>query len=109
MGGAAPHHPGPRPLADGWPTSPPFSRPAPLQVVVSTCNGSGEARLEGQKFRIVVLDEASQVGWGGVGGGWLAGWGAPSSGRGVAARGAARVLCMPTTPHLDTLTRDLQS
>lgn len=32
-------------------------------MVVSTCNGSGEARLEGQQFRIVVLDEASQVGW----------------------------------------------
>lgn len=29
---------------------------------MSTCNGSGEARLEGQQFRIVVLDEASQVG-----------------------------------------------
>ncbi len=34
-----------------------------MQVVVSTCNGSGEARLEDQQFRIVVLDEASQVGW----------------------------------------------
>ncbi|PRW21033.1 regulator of nonsense transcripts 1 (RENT1) [Chlorella sorokiniana] len=30
-------------------------------VVVSTCNGSGESRLEGQRFRIVVLDEASQA------------------------------------------------
>lgn len=28
---------------------------------MATCNGAGEARLEGQRFRIVVLDEASQV------------------------------------------------
>jgi superfamily I DNA and/or RNA helicase len=32
-----------------------------LQVVVATCNGAGEGRLEGRRFRIVVLDEASQA------------------------------------------------
>ena len=30
-------------------------------VVVATCNGAGSERLEGQRFRIVVLDEASQA------------------------------------------------
>lgn len=35
--------------------------PRCAQVVVATCNGAGEARLEGLLFRIVVLDEASQA------------------------------------------------
>ena len=28
---------------------------------MATCNGAGEGRLEGRRFRIVVLDEASQA------------------------------------------------
>ena len=30
-------------------------------MVVATCNGAGEARLRSQRFRVVVLDEASQA------------------------------------------------
>lgn len=57
----------------------PTLTPTPLtlqQVVVSTCNGSGESRLEDQRFRIVVLDEASQVGgwWGERDGGLANQW-----------------------------------
>jgi regulator of nonsense transcripts 1 len=32
-----------------------------LQVVVCTCNGAGDARLQDLTFRIVALDEASQA------------------------------------------------
>jgi regulator of nonsense transcripts 1 len=35
--------------------------PSPEQVVVSTCAGAGEARLDPLRFRVVVLDEASQA------------------------------------------------
>ena len=34
---------------------------AALQVVVCTCNGAGDSRLQEQSFRVVVLDEASQA------------------------------------------------
>jgi regulator of nonsense transcripts 1 len=32
-----------------------------VQVIVTTCNGAGERRLQRQSFRVVVMDEASQA------------------------------------------------
>ena len=57
-------------------------------VVVATCNGAGEARLARQAFRIVVLDEASQVGLTRGGAGAAGGRGA--RGRGVSRHGLPR-------------------
>lgn len=51
--------PGRGPACPG--TDPWAACPCALQVVVCTCNGAGDARLQEMHFRVVVLDEASQA------------------------------------------------